>query len=65
MLDRPYRVVDHVAAVRPILHEPHPLAIRSAEYPQLVLWNGLASKGSLQAPYFANQLADRLIDGTL
>lgn len=65
MLDRPYRVVDHAAAVRPILREPYPLAIRSAEYPQLVLWNGLASKGSLQAPYFARQLADRLINGTL
>lgn len=65
VLDRPFRVVDHVAAVRPILRDPYPLAIRSAEYSQVVLWNGLASKGSLQAPYFARQLADQLIDGTL
>lgn len=65
ILDRPFRVVDHVAAVRPILRDPYPLAIRSAEYPQLVIWNGLASKGSLQAPYFARQLADQLVEGTL
>lgn len=63
ILDRPFRVVDHVAAVRPILRQPFPIAGRSAENPQLAFWNGLASKGSLQAPLFAQQLARHLVEG--
>ena len=63
LLDRPFRVVDHVAAVRPILRQPLPIAGRSAEYPQLAFWNGLASKGALQAPLFAQQLASHLDEG--
>lgn len=63
LLDRPFRVVDHVAAVRPILRQPLPIAGRSAEYPQLAFWNGLASKGALQAPLFAQQLASHLVEG--
>lgn len=64
MLERPFRVVDHVAAVRPILRQPYPVAGRSSVHPQLAYWNGLASKGSLQAPLFARQLASHLVHGT-
>lgn len=59
-----FEVVSHDTAVRPIVNHLHPVLGRHALHPQLVCFNGLASKGSLQAPYFADQLASHLIDRT-
>ncbi len=56
----PFEVVDHVAGVRPILDDRKPLLGRHPRVDSLALFNGLGSKGSLQAPYFAAQLADEL-----
>jgi len=61
-LKLPFEVVDHDAGVRPIVIGRHPIIGRHAEYPQLAIFNGLGSKGSLQAPLLARQLADLLLD---
>ena len=53
-------VVDHVAAVRPIISGRHPVIGRHPLHPQLAFFHGLGSKGTLQAPYFASQLANLL-----
>ena len=63
-LKLPFTVVDHAAAVRPNLVGRHPGIGRHSQHPQLACFNGLGSKGTLQAPYFANQMADLLIDDT-
>lgn len=60
----PYEIVDHVTAVRPILKHLNPVIGRHPRYPQLGYFNGLASKGSLQAPYFARQFASHLVNQT-
>jgi glycine/D-amino acid oxidase-like deaminating enzyme len=56
-------VLDHQAAVRPVIDAGFPVLGRHPQHPQLAYFNGLGSKGSLLAPYFAEQLARHLCDG--
>ncbi len=53
----PFEVIDHRAAVRPVIDAGFPVLGRHPEFPQLAYFNGLGSKGSLLAPFFAEQLA--------
>jgi glycine/D-amino acid oxidase-like deaminating enzyme len=53
----PIEVVAHDAAVRPIIRVKHPTLGVSPRSPRIGLFNGLASKGSLVAPFFAEQFA--------
>jgi len=56
-LKRPFEVVDHRAAVRPIVLGRHPVMGRHPDFPQLGIFNGLGSKGALQSPFLAGQFA--------
>jgi glycine oxidase len=58
----PCEFVDHRAAVRPIICESRALIGRHPARENLAFFNGLGSKGSLHAPYFASQLAAHLVD---
>ncbi len=60
-LRRPFEVVDQHAAVRPIVLGRHPVIGLHPQFPQLGYFNGLASKGALQAPYIADQFANFLV----
>lgn len=62
-LKLPFEVVDHAAGVRPIVIGRHPIIGQHARHPQLAIFNGLGSKGSLQAPLLAGQLTELLLDG--
>jgi glycine/D-amino acid oxidase-like deaminating enzyme len=53
----PMEVVAHDAAVRPIIRVKHPTMGVSPQSPRIGFFNGLASKGSLAAPFFAEQFA--------
>ena len=59
----PARVVAHQAAVRPIIRESRALIGLHPVREKLGFFNGLGSKGSLHAPFFARQLAAYLVDG--
>ncbi|MBS0204377.1 MAG: FAD-binding oxidoreductase [Planctomycetes bacterium] len=59
----PVDVVDHSAAVRPIVHHQYPAIGLHAQLPQLGIFNGLGSKGSLQAPWIADHFARCLVGG--
>lgn len=59
---RPYRVISHDAAVRPIISLSRPRLGLHPRFPQLAYFNGLGSKGSLIAPAFAEILCRHLID---
>jgi glycine/D-amino acid oxidase-like deaminating enzyme len=61
--DRPFEVVDHQAAVRPIICESRAVIGRHPAREKLGFFNGLGSKGSLHAPFFALQLAAHLVEG--
>jgi glycine/D-amino acid oxidase-like deaminating enzyme len=54
-------VVDHQAGVRPVIDAGYPALGRHPAYPQLAYFNGLGSKGSLLAPFFADQLVACLL----
>jgi glycine oxidase len=61
MISVPFEVVDHQAAVRPILVGQRPRVGFHPENSSLAYFNGLSSKGALLAPYYANMLADALL----
>jgi glycine/D-amino acid oxidase-like deaminating enzyme len=59
----PFEVVEHSAGVRPIVVGRHPVLGFHPNHPQIGIFNGLGSKGSLQAPRLAEQMADLVLDG--
>jgi glycine/D-amino acid oxidase-like deaminating enzyme len=61
---RPFEVVAHQAAVRPIICESRAVIGVHPAREKLAFFNGLGSKGSLHAPVFARQLAAHLVEGT-
>ncbi len=60
----PYRVVDHNAAVRPIIRESKALIGFHPKHRRLGFFNGLGSKGSLHGPWFAKQFSNCLVAGS-
>lgn len=59
----PYTVLDHEAAVRPVISVSKPKMGWHPEYERLGYFNGLGSKGSLMAPWFAAEFARAIVDG--
>lgn len=59
-LKLPFEVVGHAAAVRPVIDAGFPVLGRHPQHPNIAYFNGLGSKGSLLAPFFAEQLAAHL-----
>ncbi len=57
----PFDVVDHHAAVRPIILGRLPILGMHPQHPQLGIFNGLASKGSLLAPWHAELFARAIV----
>ena len=60
----PYRVVDHSAAVRPIVRESKALIGFHPVNRRLGFFNGLGSKGSLHGPWFAKEFSRCLVAGS-
>lgn len=57
----PYRIVEHIAGVRPNVKDRKPLMGQLEE--GLYLFNGLGSRGVLMAPRLARLFTDFLLDG--
>lgn len=49
----PFEVINHQAAVRPVIVRRQPVIGFHSQFSQLGYFNGLGSKGSLQAPWYA------------
>lgn len=64
LMHLPYEVVDHQAAVRPVILGRRPMLGFHPAFPQLGYFNGLGSKGSLQAPWLAEHFADVITEKT-
>lgn len=62
-VSRPFRIITHHAGLRPASRNRKPIVGSHPEYPALSVFNGLGSKGVLQAPYYAWILADQLASG--
>ena len=59
----PFEVVDHQAAVRPIIRGRTPRLGLHPTLPRLGIFNGLATKGVIRAPWYARMFADHLVHG--
>ena len=61
-LDSPYTVHRQVAAIRPTVKDRRPFLGTHPEYPYLHIFNGLGTKGTSLAPYWASRLAAYLTE---
>jgi len=59
----PYTVLDHQAAIRPIVFNQTALVGRHPRYDKLGFFNSLGSKGALKAPWYARRFAAFLVHG--
>lgn len=62
ILAAPFEVVRRFGAVRPTVKDRRPLIGKCPEYPRMVIFNGLGTKGALLAPFWASHLADHLLN---
>lgn len=65
MLDAPFDIVDHRAGVRPSVKDRRPFLGESPVQPRVYIFNGLGTKGALLAPFWAEHLADHLLNGNV
>ena len=60
ILDTPFEILEHKAAVRPTVKDRRPLLGLHPDHPQIAIFNGLGTKGASLGPYFAKQMVDFL-----
>jgi glycine/D-amino acid oxidase-like deaminating enzyme len=63
LLKAPYELLDHKAGIRPSSADRRPVLGQSREKEQIVVFNGLGTKGVSLAPFYANQLVNWLCNG--
>ncbi|ANE50371.1 NAD(P)/FAD-dependent oxidoreductase [Flavisolibacter tropicus] len=59
----PFEVVAHKAAVRPATVERRPFVGLHPHLPSVGIFNGMGTKGTSLAPFFANQLVQHVVHG--
>lgn len=59
----PFRIIDHIASVRPATLERRPFVGFHPLYPAIGILNGMGTKGCSLAPYFAHQLVKHITEG--
>lgn len=57
----PFKIIGHKAAIRPATLERRPFVGFHPVYPQVGILNGMGTKGSSLAPFFAQQMAQHII----
>ncbi len=60
----PYKVIDHIVALRPANMDRRPFVGLHPLYPAVGILNGMGGKGCAMAPYFADNFAQHLLHGT-
>ena len=60
-LKQPYKILEHKAGVRPATLERRPFVGFHPAFPNVGILNGMGTKGASLAPFFAHQLAQKLI----
>ncbi len=64
ILQVPFEIIKHNAGIRPTVADKRPLLGNHPQHPQLVIFNGLGTKGASLGPMFAEQMADNLLNET-
>lgn len=60
-LKLPYKIVDHIAAIRPANIERRPFVGFHPIHTNIGILNGMGTKGCSLAPYFAFELAEKIV----
>ena len=60
----PFKIIDHMAAVRPATLERRPFVGLHPVHPSIGILNGMGTKGCSLVPWFARQLVNHLVNGT-
>ncbi|MFK8060192.1 MAG: NAD(P)/FAD-dependent oxidoreductase [Polaribacter sp.] len=60
VIDIPYKIVDQTAGIRPTVAGRRPLVGKHSEHPQLIVLNGLGTRGVMIAPTVAKNLFNHL-----
>ncbi len=55
-------VLEHKAGVRPTVSDRRPLLGVHSDHEQLAVFNGMGTKGVMLAPYFANKMANLILE---
>jgi len=63
-LKLPYTIEAHLAGERPSTVDYRPFVGLHPQVPEVGIFNGMGTKGYLQAPYFATQITDYLVNAT-
>ena len=63
ILKVPFNVIRHYAGVRPAISDRRPVLGLHSRTKHIGIFNGLGTKGSMLAPYFAKHLVDHLFEG--
>lgn len=63
ILNVPFEVISHKAAVRPTVKDRRPFVGQHPRYSAMYILNGLGTKGASLAPYASQQLIGRMLHG--
>lgn len=63
MIDVPYEVVNQFGGIRPTVKDRRPLVGVHPKYPQLIVFNGMGTRGVMIAPTVAKQLYQHIETG--
>lgn len=58
-----FKVVNHVAGVRPATHDRRPYMGTSEKDGNVHIFNGMGTKGIFYSPYYSDRMADLILDG--
>ncbi len=64
LTDAPYTIIDQKAGIRPTVLDRRPLLGKHSEFQNLILYNGLGTKGYMMAPLLANELLDHVFNNS-
>ena len=62
ILLQPYEIADHWAGIRPSTKSRRPIVAKHEIHDHMFIFNGLGTKGSSLAPYFAGLIADMILE---
>lgn len=65
MIRVPYQIVNHEAGIRPTSNDRRPVLGAHPTHKNVLVFNGLGTKGVMLAPYFAGQLVSNMFRGQL
>ncbi len=63
IIDVPFTVVNHKAAIRPSTRDRRPILCRHQQKERFYVFNGLGSKGYMMGPWLASQFSRHLLHG--